>query len=64
MNNGTYSDVIYTSAFYFEKYSENQVNVNVKARVRVYTPKAGQEQTPYYLISFHFLSSKLQIDYL
>ncbi len=46
MNNGTYSDVIYTSAFYFEKYSENQVNVSVKARVRVYTPKAGQEQTP------------------
>lgn len=46
MNNGTYSDVIYTSAFYFEKYSENQVNVSVKARVRVYTPKAGQEETP------------------
>ena len=42
--NGTYSDVIYTSAFYFEKYSENQVNVSVKARVRVYTPKAGQEE--------------------
>ena len=46
MNNGTYSEVFDASAFYFEKYSENQVNVSVKARVRVYTPKAGQEQVP------------------
>lgn len=41
MNNGTYSEVFDASAFYFEKYSENQVNVSVKARVRVYTPKVG-----------------------
>ncbi|XZM35265.1 conjugal transfer protein (plasmid) [Clostridium perfringens] len=46
MNNGTYSEVFDASAFYFEKYSENQVNVSVKARVRVYTPKAGQEEVP------------------
>ena len=46
MNNGTYSEVFDASAFYFEKYSENQINVSVKARVRVYTPKAGQEQIP------------------
>ncbi|EGT0000673.1 conjugal transfer protein [Clostridium perfringens] len=46
MNNGTYSEVFDASAFYFEKYSENQINVSVKARVRVYTPKAGQEEVP------------------
>lgn len=46
MNNGTYSEIFDASAFYFEKYSENQVNVSVKARVRVYTPKAGQEEVP------------------
>ncbi len=46
MNNGTYSEVFDASAFCFEKYSENQVNVSVKARVRVYTPKAGQEEVP------------------
>lgn len=46
MNNGSYSDVIDASAFLFEKYSENQINVSVKARVKVYTPKAGQEQVP------------------
>ncbi|HAT4340684.1 TPA: conjugal transfer protein [Clostridium perfringens] len=46
MNNGSYSEIFDTSAFYFEKYSENQINVSVKARVRVYTPKAGQEQIP------------------
>ncbi|PWX55386.1 conjugal transfer protein [Clostridium perfringens] len=46
MNNGTYSEVFDASAFSFQKYSENQINVSVKARVRVYTPKAGQEEVP------------------
>ena len=46
MNNNAYSEIIEASSFYFENYSENQVNVSIKAKVKVYTPKAGQEGVP------------------
>lgn len=44
MNNDSYSEIISVSAFSFEKYSENQFNVKVKANLKQYTSKAGQEK--------------------
>lgn len=43
MNNNSYSEVISVSAFSFEKYSTNQFNVGVEARVKQYVPKPNQE---------------------
>lgn len=43
MNNSSYSEIINVSAFYFEKYSDNQYNISVSARIKQFVPKEGQE---------------------
>lgn len=43
MNNSSYSEIINTSAFYFEKYSDNQYNVSVMAKVKQFVAQEGQE---------------------
>ena len=43
MNNLSYSEIINVSAFYFEKYSDNQYNISVSARIKQFVPKEGQE---------------------
>lgn len=44
MNNDSYSETISVSTFSFAKYSENQVNVKVEAKIKQYTPKSGQDK--------------------
>ena len=46
MNNNSYSEIINVSAFSFEKYSENQFNVGVEAKVKQYIPKPNQDSIP------------------
>lgn len=43
MNNSSYSEIINVSAFYFEKYSDNQYNISVSARIKQFVLKEGQE---------------------
>lgn len=44
MNNSSYSEIINASAFSFEKYSDNQYNVLVSAKIKQFVVKAGQEK--------------------
>lgn len=46
MNNSSYSEIINVSAFSFEKYSENQYDVSVCAKIKQYVLKDGQESVP------------------
>lgn len=46
MNNSSYSEIINASAFSFEKYSDNQFDVSVCAKIKQYIPQAGQEKVP------------------
>lgn len=43
MNNSSYSEIINASAFSFEKYSDNQFNVSVAAKIKQFVAKPGQE---------------------
>lgn len=43
MNNSSYSEIINASSFYFEKYSENQYNVSVAAKIKQFILKPNQE---------------------
>ena len=43
MNNSSYSEIINASAFSFEKYSDNQFDVSVCAKIKQYVPSEGQE---------------------
>lgn len=46
MNNSSYSEIINASAFSFEKYSDNQFDVSVCAKIKQYVLKSGQESVP------------------
>lgn len=46
MNNSSYSEIINASAFSFEKYSDNQFDVSVCAKIKQYVLKPGQESVP------------------
>ena len=46
MNNSSYSEIINASAFSFEKYSNNQFDVSVCAKIKQYILKDGQDGVP------------------
>lgn len=46
MNNSSYSEIINASAFSFAKYSDNQFDVSVCAKIKQYVLKPGQESVP------------------